>query len=164
MGQVMTFVQVNERWLYLLLGLFSLWYLRSFLQAHQGLHKLAYVLERETASRERAVSLSVLMFLASAGGFVYLTARNIIPNAGVLLSPQSDSKLGVPNSVVSTVSPEVLVLPGQPRPTLSDNLVSLPQNTPVPAAGIGCDNPLAVIVTWCCVIGKGGGARYCRYT
>ena len=145
--QFVTFIQDNELRIYIVFGLLFLWHLRRFLQSHQALRKAAYVLELETARRRRAVSSSVLVVLASVCGLVYLITHNIIPNVSLFLSPQSDSPVPILTPLMPTASPEVLVLPGQPIPILSGTASSLPQNTQVPAAGIGCDNPLAVIVS-----------------
>ena len=148
MQQITAFVEGNERWLYLVLGFVALWYLRGVWRAQRRLHMGAYVLEREAASRERAFALSMLVLLLSAAGFVYMTARHLNPNLSMLLSlqPEGDSLELI--TAVPTSTPEVqLLLPGQHTPTPAGTATPLPQNTSVPAAGVGCDNPLAFIVS-----------------
>ena len=148
MEQITAFVEGNERWLYLGLGFIALWYVRRFWLAQHRLHMGAFVIERETASRERAFALSMLVFLAAAGGFVYMTAQHISPNLGVFLSPPVEDDGVVLITAAPTETPDVvLLLPGQPTLIPAGTATLMPQNTPVPAAGVGCDNPLAVIVS-----------------
>ena len=148
MDQITAFVEENERWLYLVLGIVSLWYLRGYWREQHRLHIGAYMLERETASRGRASALAMLVLLVGGAGFVYITARHISPNLGVLLSLPMEEEGGVLITAVPTETPDVLLLlPGQPTPTLVGTATPMPQNTPVPPTGVGCDNPLAVIVS-----------------
>lgn len=148
MEQIAAFVDDNERWLYLLLGFLALWYLRAFWLAQHRFRVGAYLLERESAIRDRTVALSVLVFVAAASGFVYMTDTHIIPNLNVLLSLQSKDETSVLITRVPTVTPKVLLLlPGQPTPVLAGTVTPVPSNTPVPAAGVGCNNLLAVIVS-----------------
>ena len=148
MEQIAAFVEGNERWLYLSLGSVALWYLRGFWRAQHRLRVGAYVLERETARRERAFALSMLVMLAAVSGFVYMTARHISPNLGVLLSLQVQGEDALLMTAVPTETPEVLLLlPGQSASATARTATPVPQNTPVPAAGAGCDHPLAVIIS-----------------
>jgi hypothetical protein len=148
MEQITAFVEGNERWFYLSLVFVALWYLRAFWGAQHRLHMGAYILERETAGRERAFALSMLVLLAAASGFVYMTAQHISPNLGVLLSPPIEDEGAVLITAAPTETPDVvLLLPGQPTPSPVGTATLAPQNTPVPAAGVGCDNPLAIIVS-----------------
>ena len=148
MDQITAFVEENERWLYLVLGIVSLWYLRGYWREQHRLHIGAYMLERETASRGRASALAMLVLLVAGAGFVYITARHISPNLGVLLSLPMEEEGGVLITAVPTETPDVLLLlPGQPTPTLVGTATPMQQNTPVPPTGVGCDNPLAVIVS-----------------
>jgi hypothetical protein len=147
MEQITAFVEGNERWLYLSLGFVALWYLRGFWWAQRRLHMGAYILERETASRERAFALSMLVLLAAACGFVYMTAQHISPNLGVLLSPPVEDEGVVLITAAPTETPDVVLLLGQPTLTPGGTATLPPQNTSVPATGVGCDNPLAIIVS-----------------
>ncbi len=148
MEETTAFVEGYERWLYLALGFVAIRYLRGLWRAQHRLHIGAYILERETASRERASALSMLVLLASAAGLVFMTARHIIPNISVLFSLQAEDEGVLLITALPTDTPEVLLLlPGQPTLTPSGTVTPLPQNTPVPAAGVGCNNPLAVIVS-----------------
>lgn len=148
MDQITAFVEANERSLYIVLGIVSLWYLRDFWRAQHRLQTGAYILERETASRGRSAALAVLVLLVSGAGFVYITARHIRPNLGMLLSLPMEEEGVALITAVPTETPEViLLLPGQPTPTLAGTVTPMKQSTPVPPTGVGCDNPLAVIVS-----------------
>ena len=54
----MNFVESYENFLYGFLGLLALWYLRAYLAANYKLRIGAYIVERETAIREKILSLS----------------------------------------------------------------------------------------------------------
>ena len=55
---IMNFVESYENLLYGCLGLLALWYLRAYLAASYRLRIGAYIVERETAIREKILSLS----------------------------------------------------------------------------------------------------------
>ena len=148
MDQITAFVEENERWLYIVLVIVSLWYLREFWRAQHRLHIGAYMLERETASRGRASALAILVLLVSGAGLVYITARHISPNLSTLLSLPMEEEVVTLITAVPRETPEVtLLLPGQPTPTMAGTATPIKQNTLVPPTGVGCDNPLAVIVS-----------------
>ena len=148
MEQMTAFVEGYERWIYLGLGFVGLWYLRGLWRAQHRMHMGAYILERETASRQRTAALSMLVLLVAAAGIVFMTARHIAPNMSLLFSMNVEDDGSILITALPTDTPEVLILlPGQPTLTPVGTATPLPQNTPVPAAGAGCDNPLAVIVS-----------------
>lgn len=148
MEQIAAFVEGNERWLYLLLGFVGLWCLRNFWLAQHRFRMGTYLLEREAAIRDRTFALSILVLVLAASGLVYMTDMHISPNLDVLLSLQSKDESSVLITREPTVTPQVLLLlPGQSTPVLAGTVTPVPPNTPVPAAGVGCNNLLAVIVS-----------------
>ncbi|HCU80683.1 MAG: hypothetical protein CL789_02990 [Chloroflexi bacterium] len=145
---VIDFVESYEDLLYVCIGLAALWYLRVYLSASHKLRIGTYIVERETAIREKMWSLSIVIVLVGLIGLVYFGARRELPTVDTILlgSDQSDDNI-IMITKVPTVTPDVvLLLPGQPTQTgvSADNLVKQ-KNTQVPMGGVGCDNTNAVI-------------------
>ena len=145
---IMDFVESYENLLYGCLGLLVLWYLRAYLAASYRLRIGAYIVERETAIREKILSLSMLIVLAGLLGLVYFSVRRVLPTLDMILrgADSSDSDR-VMITTVPTVTPDVvLLLPGQPTQAAVEEIdVGRQKNTQVPISRVGCENTYAVI-------------------
>jgi hypothetical protein len=145
---IMNFVESYENLLYGCLGLLALWYLRAYLAASYKLRIGAYIVERETAIREKILSLSMLIVLVGLLGLVYFGARRVLPTLDVILrGPDSLDGNIVMITRVPTVTPDVvLLLPGQPTEIAVEEIdLQKQKNTQVPIGGVGCENTNAVI-------------------
>ena len=148
MATIMDFLDSYENLLYGILGLLGLWYLRGYLLANHKLRIGAYIVERETAIRERSVSMSMLVVLAGAVGLVYFSARSILPAIDTILRGSNNPNGHVVMiTKVPTITPDVvLLLPGQATQASTQELgIEKRKNTQVPIGGVGCDNTSAVI-------------------
>jgi hypothetical protein len=145
---MMNFVESYENVLFGILGLLELWYLRGYFIATQKLRIGAYIVERETAIRDRNVSMSMLIVLSGAICMVYFGSRRILPAMSTILSvPKNPNEGAVMITKVPTITPDVvLLLPGQATPVLNKKLDTVTRvSTQVPIGGSGCDNKNAVI-------------------
>ena len=145
---IMNFVESYENVLYGILGLLWFWHLKGYLLATHKLRTGAYIVERETAIRERAVSISMLIVLVGAFVLVYFGARRVLPTIENILPGSNNSYDDmVMMTKVPTITPDVvLLLPGQATQVLSQELgMEKRKNTQVPISGVGCDNNNAVI-------------------
>ncbi len=133
MEEVLLFVARNQNWIYLLLGMLGLVYLRSTFGAWHEYRAAFFSLERDRA-RERLVRgvLLLALCLVSVVG-VFIIANFASPAVPV-------EKLPTP---VPTVS--LLAEPGSAQPAAPGDA----QATPIPgqeAAQSGCENPNATIL------------------
>ena len=87
----MNFVESYENFLYGFLGLLALWYLRAYLAANYKLRIGAYIVERETAMREKILSLSMLIVISGLLTLVYFGARRVLPTLDTIIA--SDDSL-----------------------------------------------------------------------
>ena len=69
---IIDFLESYEDFLYGCIAVLALWYLRSYLVADHQLRIGAYIVERETAIREKMKALSILIVLAGLLSLVYL--------------------------------------------------------------------------------------------
>ncbi|MDP6584404.1 MAG: hypothetical protein QF535_07090 [Anaerolineales bacterium] len=144
----MNFVESYENLLYGCLGLLALWYLRAYLAASYRLRIGAYIVERETAIREKILSLSMLIVLVGLLSLVYFSARRVLPSLDIILrgSDSLDSAIVMITTVPSVTPDVVLLLPGQPtQTTVEEIVVGKQKNTQIPITGVGCENTNAVI-------------------
>ena len=145
---IVNFVESYENLLYGCLGLLALWYLKAYLVASYKLRIGAYIVERETAIREKILSLSMLIVLAGLLGLVYFGARRILPNLDIILrnSDSLDSEIVMITSVATVTPDVVLLLPGQPTQIGIEEIdVKKQKNTQTPINGVGCENTNATI-------------------
>ena len=105
-----------EDFLYGCIAVLALWYLRSYLIADHQLRIGAYIVERETAIREKMKALSILIVLAGLLSLVYFGARRSLPTVDTILSGSDnlDNNIIMLTSVPTVTPDVVLLLPGQP--------------------------------------------------
>lgn len=111
MEEAIRFFRTFEIWVYLLLGLVGLFYIRKFVLAWDELRNAGFGLERDHAQtrlNSSATILVLLIFLA-VGEFVLVTfVAPTMPGANPLSTPT----LGLLSTATSTISPATTQIPG----------------------------------------------------
>ena len=144
----MNFVESYENFLYGFLGLLALWYLRAYLAANYKLRIGAYIVERETAIREKILSLSMLIVISGLLTLVYFGARRVLPTLDTIIASDDslDSGIVMITTVPTVTSDVILLLPGQSTRIVTEEIdLEKQKNTQVPISGVGCENTNAVI-------------------
>jgi hypothetical protein len=136
MEEALRFFRAYEVWIYLLLGLGGLFYIRRFILAWQELREAAFGLERDSAQvrlNQSASVLALVMAFAITEFFLVSFVAPTIPGAVPLLTPTLDLLA----TATSTLSPTAAETPGVATVT--------PQGT-APLTGEGC-LPGQVLIT-----------------
>ena len=145
---IIDFLESYEDFLYGCIAVLALWYLRSYLVADHQLRIGAYIVERETAIREKMKALSILIVLAGLLSLVYFGARRSLPTVDTILSGSDylDNNIIMLTSVPTVTPDVVLLLPGQPTQVGNQEIdLAKLKNTQVPISGTGCENTNAII-------------------
>jgi hypothetical protein len=140
MEEALSFFRAFEAWIYLLLGLGGLIYLRKFILAWEELRGAGFGLERESAQSRLNQSASVLVLLLAMAvtEFVLVTfVTPAVPGASPLPTPTLNI-LATPTTTLPASTPEV---PGE-QPTATVPLLSLPVDTNCPAGQIAITSPV----------------------
>jgi len=93
MNEILRLLKTFEVWIYILLGLVSLFYLQKFIRAFNEWHGTIFGLERENAQRRlsEAVTVLVISLIIAAGEFVISTfVFPTIPGVQILSTPTLD--------------------------------------------------------------------------
>ncbi len=117
MAEALSLIAKYQTWLYALLGLLALGYLRSFWQAWGALNRTLFGLEKENALQKQNTALAMLIILAALAVFVYLNELILVPNL------VTEKVTPVPTSLPPTSTP----IPASGGPLVVDSS--------------GCDNP-----------------------
>jgi hypothetical protein len=131
MEEALRFLRAYELWVYLLLGLGGMFYVRKFILAWGELRGAAFGLERESAQARLNQAASVLVLLLVVAVIMFVLVSFIapaIPGAVPLLTPTLDL-LATPTTTLLSVTQE----PGEP--ILTPTATILPGGTP---PGNGC--------------------------
>jgi len=116
MEDLLRFLKNNEVWIYVLLGLVGLWYIRKLFQALSEWRGALFGLEKDNAQRRLSEAASVLILLALMGTGEFLLVSFVspgFPRVDAVPTPTLDI-LATPTV---TLSPqETLPLPGTPAP------------------------------------------------
>ncbi len=131
MEEAFRFFRAYEVWIYLLLGLGGLIYVRKFILAWQELREAAFGLERESAQarlNQSASIMALLVALVIAEFFLVSIIIPTMPGAVPLLTPTLDL-LATPTS---TLQPTVQAEAGTPLPATPTLAPTMPQS------GEGC--------------------------
>jgi hypothetical protein len=132
MEEALRFFRAYEVWIYMLLGLGGLIYIRKFALAWQELREAAFGLERESAQARLNQSASMLVLLLAFSVTLFFLVSFIaptVPGAIPLLTPTLDLLATATPSLPATAVQEANTTPAQATPTLV--------STPV-AGGTGC--------------------------
>ncbi len=90
MTEALSFVRAFEAWIYLLLGVGALIYIRKFILAWQELQDAGFGLERESAQARLNLSAGMLVLILVLGTGVFMLVSFVsptIPGANPLLTP-----------------------------------------------------------------------------
>jgi hypothetical protein len=131
MEEALRFFRAYEIWIYLILGLGGLIYIRKFILAWQELREAAFGLERESAQTRLNQSASVLTLLLALSVTLFFLVSFVaptLPGAIPLLTPTLDL-LATATATLPPTPPETGGAPLLATPTLP--------TTPL-AAGEGC--------------------------
>jgi len=139
MEEAIRFFRAYEVWIYLLLGLGVLIYIRKFILAWQELREAAFGLERESAQarlNQSATMLAMLIALAVSEFFLVSFVAPSMPGAVPLLTPTLDLLA----TTTSTLPPE------EPGITGTSSAATPTPASTIPSVGEGCI-PGQIIIT-----------------
>lgn len=122
MQEALRFFQAYEIWIYILLGLMGIYYLRKFFLAWQELQGAVFGLERENAQGRLNQAASMLLFVLSFAIAEFILTSFIIPAtpaAVPLLTP----------TLTLLATPTTTLMSGETGVT--NEIASTPQETPV---------------------------------
>lgn len=149
MEEALSFFRAFEVWIYLLLGLGGLLYLRKFIMAWQELRGAGFGLERESAQSRLNQSASMLVMLLSLAIAEFMLVSFVapaVPGANPLLTP-TINLLASPTPTIPAMTPvsgEVIATPvpaggasGAEETPGTAVIVIEPTLTPAPVAGPG---------------------------
>jgi hypothetical protein len=133
MEEALSFFRAFEWWIYAILGLGGLYYLRKFILAWQELRAASFGLERESAQARlnQSASILVLVLVLAVTEFVLVSfIAPTVPGATPLFTPT----LSLLTTPTTTLSPETP--PPAGTATGGPGLAVLTTNTPL--GGTGC--------------------------
>jgi hypothetical protein len=138
MNELLRFLKTNEVWIYVLLGLVGLWYLRKLLVALAEWRGALFGLEKDNAQRQLSAAMSVLILLALMGASEFLLVSFISPTfPGIDLLPTPTLDLLATPTV--TLSPALLSSEvGKPTENQSTPTLSLTPVVTQTLAKSGC--------------------------
>lgn len=90
MEDLLRFLETYEIWIYVLLGVFCLWYLRKVLVAWHEWRAAVFGLERETAQRHFSSAMTVMMLFIMIGLAQFLLISFVapgMPQANIIATP-----------------------------------------------------------------------------
>ncbi len=140
MEEALSFFRAFEAWIYLLLGLGGLIYIRKFILAWEELRGAGFGLERESAQTRLNQSASVLVLLLAMAvtEFVLVTfVAPAVPGASPLPTPT----LNILATPTTTLPASTSQAPGE-QPTATAPLLSLPAAANCPAGQIAITSPI----------------------
>ncbi|MGH2521279.1 MAG: hypothetical protein ACRDH2_02145 [Anaerolineales bacterium] len=124
MADAVALIAEYQNWAYALMGLGTLFYLRSVWQARQRLSQTPFGLERELAFRQQNSALAMILMLGALALSVYTLTHVVLPNMS--LNPAS----------ASTPAPGQDSTPPSANPTTAG---------PIVVDSSGCSNPNATL-------------------
>jgi hypothetical protein len=108
MEDLLRFLETYEIWIYVLLGVFCLWYLRKVLVAWQEWRAAVYGLERETAQRRFSAAMTVLTLFLMIGLAQFLLISFVapdMPRADIIATPTIDYFITPIATLSTTLTP-----------------------------------------------------------
>jgi hypothetical protein len=136
MEEALRFFRAFEAWIYLLLGLGALYFIRNFILAWQELREAAFGLERESAQARLNQAAIVLVFLLvmAISEFVLVSfVAPAMPGVAVLPTPTLDL-LASPTTTLAVVE----AAPGAAGTPTSDAASAAAATPPASAQAPGC--------------------------
>jgi len=130
MEEVLSFFHAFELWIYLVLGLGGLFYLRKFIVAWQELREATFGLERESAQARLNQAASILVLLLTMVVSVFILVSFIapaVPGANLFPTPTLDL-LATPTTTLPATTPpaggsETVIVPAQSEFTTEDGCI-----------------------------------------
>ena len=119
MEEALRFFRTNEVWVYLILGLIGLYFVRKFILSWQELRAATFGLERDSAQGRLNYAASVLVLILTVimAEFVLVSfVGPTFPGTTPLLTPTLDL-LATPTITLEATPTELLSTPGQASPT-----------------------------------------------
>jgi hypothetical protein len=119
MEEALRFFRTNEVWVYLILGLIGLYFVRKFIISWQELRGATFGLERDSAQGRLNYAASVLVLILTIimAEFVLVSfVGPTFPGTTPLLTPTLDL-LATPTITLEVTPTELLSTPGQGNPT-----------------------------------------------
>ncbi len=120
MEEALGFFRAFETWIYLLLGLGGLYYIRKFVLAWQELRSASFGLERESAQSRLNQSASILVLLLTMAVTEFILVS--------FIAPAMPGPIGLPTPTLNLLATPSITLPAE---TLQ---AGEPQTTETPAA------------------------------
>lgn len=130
MGEALSFFRTYETWIYVLLALGGLFYIRRFILAWGDLREAAFGLERESAQSRVNQSAGMVVLLIMMAMAVFSLVSFIaptIPSASPLLTPTIDLLATVTSTLPPEAAEEEMAAGTQVAPTPT-----------LPPVGVGC--------------------------
>ena len=140
MSDAVALIQRYQNFIYIVLAIAAVWYLRAFLGFHRKLRFSVFGLERETYGRARARSLTLLIIIISLGGLVFLTGAVDPKNLEMIFGVEPTQASLLMTAEPTATADQQILLPGQPSPTPAGTSTPVAENTPIPAGSVGCEN------------------------
>ncbi len=135
MEEVLTFIAQDQTWIYALLALGALIYMRVGLRAAVDLRKAMFGLEREQAMARMRRAGGMLGLIIAAALATFIIATYVSP--------------AMPGSGLPTAVPTISLL-ASPAPTFAPGGTGLPGGTPLPSGDLdssGCQNSDATLTS-----------------
>jgi hypothetical protein len=133
MEEALVFVRAIQAWIYLILGIAGLVYLRQTLRALGDSRRALFGLERERALARLTRAGAMLVLLLAAAVATLLIVEYVAP--------------AVPVGDLPTAQPtlSLLATPATPQTPDAEGFTTATPLPPVAVDGQGCDNPLATL-------------------
>src|SRR3972149_5572049 len=138
MEQALLIIEQYQGWIYLVLGLAGLTYLRLTLHWYGSWRRAVFGLERDHAMGRLTRSLAMLTFVAVVALSTFLVATFLVPAVPLAARPTPLPPLSPPPP------PSPLLPPGPPRGTRGGEVGGAPAAAATPDQA-GCLNPAATI-------------------
>lgn len=114
MEEALRFFRTYEMWMYVILALAGLVYIRKFILAWEELRRAAFGLERESAQSHvnQAAGMLVLLFMMAVGVFVVVSfVAPAFPASSPLLTPTMDLLASPTTTLMDQASEEGMITP-----------------------------------------------------
>lgn len=110
MDELLRFLETYEIWFYTLLGIVGFFYLQRLVQAWGELRLAIFGLERETALRHLATSITMMIILILIGSSIFLLVSFIAPSypKNSILSTPTFNPLATTTKIIPFTTPQII--------------------------------------------------------
>lgn len=109
MADALFLIAKYQLWLYAVLGLLALGYVRAFWQAWYALNHTLFGLEKENALQKQNTALAMLIILGALGVFLYMNERILVPNMVIQKATPAPTPLPATSTPIPTGGGPVVV-------------------------------------------------------